>query len=137
MTALAVVVLVATWFSLGPYVPGFATLCRLPGFAFFRAPARWGAAAMLGLAILAGRGFDAIATLERAGRSLRRFVVIAAAWPALVVGLFEVAVLANEPNAGKPAWPAVSRRLRRFVPRDSRGAMSRACPRGRRRPEAA
>ncbi|HEY2156937.1 MAG TPA: hypothetical protein VGH33_15010, partial [Isosphaeraceae bacterium] len=106
---LAVVVLVATWFSLGPYVPGFTTICRLPGFAFFRAPARWGAAAMLGLAILAGRGFDALATFERVGRSLRWFAVVAAVWPALVVGSFEVAVLANEPNAGKPAWPAVAR----------------------------
>ncbi len=107
--ALAVATLVATWFSLGPYVPGFATICRLPGFSFFRAPARWGAAAMLGLAILAGRGFDAIAVRDRIGRSLRWFAVLAAAWPVLIVGLFEVALLANEPNAGKPAWPSVAR----------------------------
>ncbi len=109
--ALAIVVVVATWFSLGPYVPGFASICRLPGFGFFRAPARWGAAAMLGLAILAGRGLDALPGLDRAGRWLRRFVVLAAAWPALVVGSFEVALLANESNAGKPAWPAVARGL--------------------------
>jgi hypothetical protein len=107
--ALAAVVVVATWFSLGRYVPGFATIARLPGFAFFRAPARWGGAAMLGLAILAGRGFDAIAAADRAGRWLRWFVVLAAAWPALVVGSFEIALLANETNAGKPSWSAVAR----------------------------
>jgi hypothetical protein len=111
--ALVVVALAATWFSLGPYVPGFSVLCRLPGFAFFRAPARWGSAAMLALAILAGRGFDVLPTLVRPGRGLRWFVLAAAVWPALVVGLFEVAVAAYEPVAGRPAWPDVASGLDR------------------------
>jgi hypothetical protein len=101
----------ATLFSLGPYVPGFGTLCGIPGFSFFRAPARWGAAAMLALALLAGRGFDALPTLPRPGRSLRRFVLITAACPVLIVGLIEVAFAANEPVAGRPAWPEVSKVL--------------------------
>ncbi len=111
--ALVLVALAATWFSLGPYAPGFSTLCRLPGFAFFRAPARWGSAAMLALAILAGIGWDRPGRIERAGRSLARFVLLAAAWTALVVGLFELAVIAHEPVAGRATWPGVANRLDR------------------------
>ena len=44
--------------SLGPNVPGFENLIRLPGFSFFRAPARWGLATALALALLAGKGVD-------------------------------------------------------------------------------
>jgi hypothetical protein len=109
--SLLVLALAATLLSLGPYVPGFKTLCGIPGFSFFRAPARWGAAAMLALALLAGRGLDAWSTLARPGRSLRRFVLIAAAVPALIVGLIEVAFAANESVAGRPAWPEVSNAL--------------------------
>ncbi len=111
--ALIVVAIAATWFSLGPYVPGFSSLCRLPGFAFFRAPARWGSAAMLALSLLAGRGRDGLALIARPGRSLTQFALVAAAWPAIVVGLFELAVMANEPVGGRPAWPGVARGLDR------------------------
>ena len=38
---LAVLAAVTLVLSLGPYVPGFASWSRLPGFSFFRAPARW------------------------------------------------------------------------------------------------
>jgi hypothetical protein len=109
--SLLILAFAATLLSLGPYVPGFTTLCGIPGFSFFRAPARWGAAAMLALALLAGRGLDAWSTLARPGRSLRRFVLIAAAVPALIVGLIEVAFAANEAVAGRPAWPEVSNAL--------------------------
>jgi hypothetical protein len=110
---LAILALLATMLSLGPYVPGFSLLCQLPGFSFFRAPARWGAAAMLALALLSGRGLDAIATTTGSGRVLRRFVLIAAAWMIGVVGLFEVALSATEPSAGRPAWPVVANGLER------------------------
>ena len=49
---------------LGPYAPGFALWSRLPGFSFFRAPARWGLAMMLALSLLAGKGFDAWRTCD-------------------------------------------------------------------------
>src|SRR5262249_40005576 len=39
--SLTVLALVTLWLSLGPNVPGFDLLIPLPGFSFFRAPARW------------------------------------------------------------------------------------------------
>jgi hypothetical protein len=63
---------------------------------------------MLALAILAGRGFDALPTLVRPGRGLRWFALAAAVWPALIVGLFEIALAAHESVAGRPAWPGVA-----------------------------
>ncbi len=110
---LALVALVATCLSLGPYFPGFSTYARLPGFSFFRAPARWGAAAMLALAILAGRGLDALTSLPRPARSLRRFVLIAASLPLLVVALFELALFATGPVEGRPDYPEITRLLDR------------------------
>jgi len=105
---LVVVALAATYLSLGPYLPGFVTYSRLPGFSFFRAPARWGAAAMLALSILSGRGLDGLPTLLKPGRGLRRFVLIAACLPALVVGAIELALFANEPIAGRPTHPELA-----------------------------
>ena len=68
--ALAALPLVSLLLSLGPYVPWFAGLCRLPGFSFFRGWARWGLATSLGLALLAGKGFDLLgAEWSRPGRS--------------------------------------------------------------------
>ncbi len=105
---LGIVALLATYFSLGPYVPGFSALCHLPGFSYFRAPSRWGAAAMLAMAILAGVGFDAISGLSHPGRAIRRFVSVAAIFVIGVVSFFELAITANEPTSGRPAWPSVS-----------------------------
>src|SRR5581483_10108026 len=41
---LAVLALGSLLLSLGPYLPGYRLYYELPGFAFFRAPARWGMA---------------------------------------------------------------------------------------------
>jgi hypothetical protein len=78
--------------SLGPYVPGFGVSSRLPGFSFFRAPARWGIVVTLDLAILAGLGLDAIrgGRFSRPGRWLLAFAVGAALWISAVVGVFEL-----------------------------------------------
>ena len=99
---------ITTILSLGPYVPGFTTLCRLPGFSFFRAPARWDAAASLALALLAARGWDACRGLVRPGRPLRRFVFLATLVPLAVVALIELGLAATESLAGRPAWPSVA-----------------------------
>ena len=64
LTVLAVVTL---FLSLGPYVPGFRLLIALPGFSFFRAPARWTLATSLALAILAGKGLDRCREWDRPG----------------------------------------------------------------------
>jgi hypothetical protein len=90
--------------SLGPYVPGFRLLIGVPGFFFFRAPARWSLAMSLALAILAGKGFDRWCDWPRPGRSLRRLVIVAAAWILAVLGLFEAAIWCT----GQPGSPRVA-----------------------------
>ena len=102
---LAVVALATLYLSMGRYAPGFRALASLPGFSYFRAPARWQAATALALAILAGKGLDLLPGWPRAGRDLRRFVLMAAAGVALVVGSFELALAAT---AG-PGLPGVRR----------------------------
>jgi hypothetical protein len=99
--ALLTVGLVTTWLSLGPYVPGFRSVCALPGFSFFRAPARWMLAVSLALCLLAGVGFDGLVTWRRPGRALMRFGLSAFLIPALVVVAVEIALAGN-------SLPAVS-----------------------------
>jgi len=98
--------------SLGPYLPGFAAYSRLPGFSFFRASARWSLGTALALAILAGKGYDALASWPRPGRAMVRFALLAIAAPLGVVLLFEVALSCTE-EPGMPAVvPAFDRALR-------------------------
>jgi hypothetical protein len=91
--------------SLGPYVPGFRYLIKLPGFSYFRAPARWSVATSLALALLAGKGFDRWGEWARAGRSLGRLALIAICWVGATVAIIELAFLCT----GKPGWPAAAR----------------------------
>ena len=93
--ALAIVAGVTLVLSFGPYVPGFRALIQLPGFSFFRAPARWGLATSLALALLAGRGFDALATWPKRGRSARRFVIASVAAILVVVLGFELTLVSS------------------------------------------
>lgn len=104
LTMLAVV---ALFLSLGPYAPGFTSLIRLPGFSFFRAPARWTLILCLALAILAGKGFDSLPTWPRPRRSLLRFVAAAIVAPTLVVLGVELAFVSTE----RPGWSPVVRAL--------------------------
>src|SRR5262249_12420516 len=67
---LTLVAVVTVILSLGPFFPGFRQLISLPGFSFFRAPARWTLATSLALAILAGKGLDGCFQWDRMGRSL-------------------------------------------------------------------
>lgn len=46
--------------SLGPSLPGFSLLVKLPGFGWFSAPSRWSIVSGLFLALLAGRGLERI-----------------------------------------------------------------------------
>ena len=94
--ALAVVVVVSMLLSFGPYLPGFGLLSRVPGFGFFRAPARWGLATMLALAILAGLGLDRLPALVRPRRALLGFVAVAAAVPWVAIGIVELALSSTE-----------------------------------------
>ncbi len=78
--------------SLGLYNPVYLLLARfVPGFAHFRAPARWLVLSVLGLAALAGRGADLL-WCRRGRVGWRRLLVIAlvllvlAGWGVLGVG---------------------------------------------------
>ena len=112
---LAVLAASTIYLSMGPYVPGFAALARLPGFSFFRAPARWQASTALALAILAGKGLDALPTWPRPGRSLRRFALAASLAIAAVVGTFELALAATD-GPGLPAIASIYDRALSLVP---------------------
>ncbi len=104
--ALVVLAVGGLLLSLGPYVPGFSLYCQLPGFSFFRAPARWALLTELALVLLAGKGFDAIRTGDwtRPGRSLARFFVLALLWVSVVVGGFELALQSTT----RPGWPVLA-----------------------------
>ncbi|MEO6809821.1 MAG: hypothetical protein ABI353_11975 [Isosphaeraceae bacterium] len=105
--ALTVLAVVALVLSLGPYAPGFRVLIRLPGFSFFRAPARWTLILCLALALLAGKGFDSLPTWPRPGRSLLRFLGAAIVAPTLVVIGVELAFASTD----GPGWPPVVQAL--------------------------
>ena len=92
---LAVLVVATLLLSFGPYVPGFRWLIRLPGFSFFRAPARWSLSTALALAVLAGRGLGMLPTLKRPGRWLGGFSLASAAWLLAVIGLIELGFAAT------------------------------------------
>jgi hypothetical protein len=102
--ALVAVGVVTTWLVLGPYVPGFLLLNGLPGFSFFRAPARWTLALSLALCLLAGLGFDRLPVWKRLGRDLVRFAAVAVLAPVVVVLLVEGALF----STARPGWPAVA-----------------------------
>jgi hypothetical protein len=102
--ALTVVALVTLILSLGPYAPGFEALIRLPGFSFFRSPARWSLATELALALLAARGFDALRDWPRPGRWLAAVAVTSALATGLVVLAIELAIASTD----RPGWPSVA-----------------------------
>ena len=86
-----ILIVVALVLALGRYTPVYHLLGRLPGFELFRVPARWLAPAALGMALLAGLGWQRIAQFvagERtagARRAIVRPVLAAGAGLALLV----------------------------------------------------
>ncbi len=102
--ALALVAGLTLILSLGPYFPGFRRLIALPGFSFFRAPARWSLGTALALAGLAGHGFDAVLRLGCPRRSVLGFGAAATLAVALVLGGFELAIEASRGSG----WPEVA-----------------------------
>ncbi|HKM53738.1 MAG TPA: hypothetical protein VJY33_10030 [Isosphaeraceae bacterium] len=90
--ALAVLAVVTLILSLGPYAPGFRFLIGMPGFSFFRAPARWSLATSLALAILAGKGLDRCCIWPRPGRALGWMAVGSGGWIVLVLAVLELAM---------------------------------------------
>lgn len=107
--ALTLVVVVTLLLSLGPYVPGFRWLIQIPGFSFFRAPARWAIATQLALALLAARGFDAVVSVTwmRARRGLVVGGLVAGSVIAALVGLVELALWSRSQPIEHPAAAGV------------------------------
>ena len=104
----ALVGILAIVLALGPLTPLFAQAHRLvPGFDLFRVPARWMLLTVLGGAVLAGYGTDALASRDQA--SGRRLLGPLSRWIAVVglLGLVALIVAATQPPlpAGvSPAW---------------------------------
>jgi hypothetical protein len=95
---------VTLWLALGPYVPGFRLEILLPGFSFFRAPARWMLATCLVLSLLAGLGFERLGTIRREGAALIGFALGGLICVAVVVFAIELALQSSD----RPGWPAVA-----------------------------
>ena len=100
--AILVLCLGTLFFSLGPYAPGFALWCKIPGFSFFRAPARWTLATELAICLLAARGFDASRAWAKIGLSALKFAATAVVLLGLVVGAVELALMSTE-RGGLPS----------------------------------
>ena len=100
---LAVLAGVTLILSLGPYVPGFRLLIKLPGFSFFRAPARWSLATALAVSILAGKGLDRCVDWPKTRCSLSWLAGLSAVWILVVLGLIELA-LGSGSSDGRH-WP--------------------------------
>jgi hypothetical protein len=101
---LAIMAVVGLVLSFGPYAPGFAYLVKIPGFSFFRAPARWGLITALALALLAAKGFDRWQEWPRTGRAIGRFVALALVWVLLTLGVMELALFCT----AHPGWRGVA-----------------------------
>ena len=82
----------------------------MPGFSFIRVPARFTILALLGLAVLAGAGFERL----RGRLSPRTGIVLAVVMGALLVGEFAAMPLATVPY--EVALPSVDRWLRTQTP---------------------
>lgn len=80
--------------ALGGYTPLYRLLVHVPGFDFFRVPARWLLIVSFSLAILAGYGFDALAGDHDRALS-RRFAILHKIlfWLSLVIILLLIALL--------------------------------------------
>ncbi|WP_157912920.1 YfhO family protein [Candidatus Promineifilum breve] len=103
-------VVVAMVLALGRFTPLYYLLGRLPGFDLFRAPARWLAVAALGLALLAGYGWQrlrAYATADYPTDEARR-VARAELLRPLIVAAVGLALLI--------VWGYAAGWLARFVP---------------------
>ncbi len=95
-------VFVTLLLSLGPYLPLFRGLIRLPGFDGFRSASRWGVTTALFLGLLAGRALDGVRAAVRLRFWLRRLVVVTLFAGGLTVAVIVVWI---DGAAQRPRWP--------------------------------
>ena len=97
LTLFAVLILAA-----GPYVPGFSLMIRLPGFSFFRAPARWTMPATFIMALLASQGLEIVMEdPARARKSLKRFCLSCLFLIASTLCVIEISARLTAPRPGQ------------------------------------
>jgi hypothetical protein len=102
--AYALVVLIAVLLSIGPPLSLWPLVYWLPGFDFIRAPSRFMMLALLGLAVLAGAGFDVFA--KRAATTRMRWAIVTCALLAA-----EYATIPFALTLKKVEIPTIDRRL--------------------------
>lgn len=105
LTQSLVITLIGVLFlAAGPYMPGFSLLIRLPGFSFFRAPARWTLAATLILSLLSAQGFDIVLNDSLSAiRSIRRFCIASLLLILTTVLVVESAISLSNSRSGPEA----------------------------------
>ncbi len=103
--------------SFGPYVPGFSYLIKLPGFSFFRAPARWGLGLVFGLSILGGLGLDLVIGTREICLAIRKLVGFSILVLVSYLLAFEVALIATE-GSGSTILVRIGNQLGRLSPWD-------------------
>jgi hypothetical protein len=104
-TYYALLTLLGIWLALGPPFSLWPYVYWLPGFSFIRASSRFTVMAMLGLAVLAGIGFDRI--VMRAGEPRRRVFALVAG----VVLLVEFALIPFSVTRFRVEIPEIDRWL--------------------------
>jgi hypothetical protein len=99
------ITIVAVWIAAGPAGGLWPLVYWLPGLNFIRVPSRFFLLAVLGIAVLAGMGFDRVAT----GMTGRRRTLLAIAASVWLVVEFSAVPLGTE--AGRVDIPAIDRWL--------------------------
>ena len=89
-----VLTIVCVWLSIGPPLGLWPFVYWLPGLSFIRVPSRFTMLAVLGLAVVAGAGFDRLSV----GLAERRRVALAVVVGVLLVAEFAAIPLAVVPN---------------------------------------
>jgi hypothetical protein len=100
--ALTITLFAVLLLAAGPYIPGFSLLIRLPGFSFFRAPARWIMPATFIMALLASQGLEIVMEdPSRARKSLKRFCLASLFLIASTLSLIEISARLTAPRPGQ------------------------------------
>jgi len=91
----AALVAVSVWIAIGPPLGAWPYLYRLPGFNFIRVPSRFMVLAMLGIAVLAGAGFERLTARVPSARPLLGAIagaLLAAEWAVFPLSIAPVRV---------------------------------------------